>query len=109
FFASVADRFDNLIEAVNIVGSVFYGTTLGIFVVAFFFKRIGGKAVFAAAILSELIVVALFFLNQHGISPLTYLWLVPVGCFLVIIFGSIFQLFVDEKPLPLVDLIDIEE
>lgn len=99
-FASVANRFDNLIEAVNIVGSLFYGTTLGIFMVAFFFKSIGGRAVFIAALIAEAAVILLYFMNYDGgfylgpikmYTQLTYLWLVPVGSILVVILGYIFE------------------
>ena len=94
FFAAVADLFDNLVEAVNIVGSVFYGSILGIFLVAFFFKQIRARAVFFAALVAEGAVVLLYFLNSSNpeVYPMTYLWLVPVGCMLVIILGYLFQM-----------------
>ncbi|HEX8427182.1 sodium:solute symporter [Hymenobacter sp.] len=77
-FATFAARLENLIQAVNILGSLFYGTILGIFVVAFFMKSIGGKAVFWAAILAEIIVLLLFWLTDIG-----YLWFNIIGCGLV--------------------------
>ncbi len=98
-FASVANLFDNLVEAVNIVGSIFYGTILGVFAVAFFFKSIGGRAVFWAALLAEASVITLYWLHEYGYSPFTYLWLVPIGCFLVIGFGWLFNLFMGGGPL----------
>ncbi len=99
-FASVANLFDNLVEAVNIVGSIFYGTVLGVFAVAFFFRSIGARAVFWAALISETMVIALFWLHEEGHSPFTYLWLVPIGCFLVIgLSYGINTLFPDKTPL----------
>lgn len=85
-FATLASLVDNLIEAVNILGSVFYGTILGIFLVAFYFKYIKSKAVFIAAILAELIVIYCYFFTSIG-----YLWFNVIGCFLVIVFGFLFQ------------------
>ncbi len=90
-FATSASLFDNLIEAVNIVGSVFYGTILGIFVVAFFLKKIGGQAVFIAAIIAELLVILIFILSRIGYIQVAYLWLNLIGCLLVMFFSLIFQ------------------
>lgn len=90
FFAAFASLFDNLIEAVNIVGSIFYGTILGIFVVAFFFKRIGGTSVFLAALLAETIVIVIFTMSKYGFEGVSFLWLNPIGCILVIIFSFMF-------------------
>jgi len=96
-FASMASLFDNLVEAVNIVGSIFYGTVLGIFAVAFFFKKTGARAVFYAALLAQASVIVLFWMNQAGYSKLTFLWLVPIGCFLVIGLSALFNMiFPDE-------------
>lgn len=91
FFALVASLFDNLIEAVNIVGSVFYGSILGVFVVAFFFKQVEGKAIFLAAIIGELLVIAIFTAERLGYIPIAYLWLNLIGCVLVIIFAIAIQ------------------
>ncbi len=78
-FACYASLLDNLIEAVNIVGSLFYGSILGIFVVAFFLKRVGGNAVFAAAIVAEAVVLALWTTTDIG-----FLWFNAIGCALVV-------------------------
>src|SRR5690606_12140416 len=59
-FASWASLFENLIEAVNILGSIFYGTILGIFLTAFLLSRVGARAVFVAAVVAQSIVVALY-------------------------------------------------
>lgn len=83
-FATFASLFDNLIEAVNILGSLFYGTILGIFLVAFLFKKVGGTAVFVAALLSEGIIFMLFFFSSLG-----YLLFNMIGCALVIVLSVI--------------------
>lgn len=82
-FAATADLFENLIQAVNIIGSLFYGTILGIFMVAFFMKRIGGQAVFYAALVAECIVLAVFALDKLEYIQVAYLWLNLIGCLLV--------------------------
>lgn len=82
-FAASADLFENLIQAVNIIGSLFYGTILGIFMVAFFMKRIGGQAVFYAALVAECIVLAVFALDKLEYIQVAYLWLNLIGCLLV--------------------------
>lgn len=96
-FAASASLFDNLIEAVNIVGSLFYGVILGIFLVAFFIKRVGGTAVFASAILVELIVITIFTLDKYEIISVVYLWLNLIGSVLVILFGLLFQSFLKKQ------------
>lgn len=98
-FAALASLFDNLIQAVNIIGSIFYGVILGIFLIAFFFKHIKSKSVFWAAIVSELIVVTLFFAdkNHWGGFSIAFLWLNLIGPTLVILFSHLFHLFFKEK------------
>ena len=90
-FAMVAAQFENLIEAVNIVGSLFYGTILGVFLVAFFVKFVKGKAVFIAALITEVLVITVFFLDYHGIFPIAYLWLNLIGCTLVVLISMLIQ------------------
>ena len=90
-FAMSANLFDNLIEAVNIIGSIFYGTILGIFVVAFFLKSIRGRAVFYAAIAAELIVISLYTLERMDVITLPYLWLNLIGCLLVMVFAAVIE------------------
>jgi len=102
-FAVSAPLFDNLVQAVNIIGSLFYGTILGVFIVAFFFKFVKGRAVFFAAILSEVIIILLFSIDKItsyiGIQPLgivskiAYLWYNPIGVILVVGFSCLFALF----------------
>jgi Na+/proline symporter len=85
-FAENASRLGSLVEAVNILGSLFYGTILGVFLVAFFVKRVGGSAVFAAAIGAEAIVVACY-----AFAPISFLWLNLVGCVTVIVLALALQ------------------
>jgi SSS family solute:Na+ symporter len=100
-FATYASLFENLIQAVNVLGSLFYGTILGIFLVAFYFKRISGNAVFIAAIISELFVLFIHFLNTYDIAPemlkMGYLWFNVVGCLAVIILAYIAQFFMKNR------------
>src|SRR5690625_262780 len=91
-FASVANLFDNLIQLVNIIGSIFYGNVLGIFLLAFFFKYIRGHAVFIAAIITQIIVVWVWWLDK-----IPYLWLNLLGCLLVIFLANIIQIFFKNK------------
>ena len=90
-FAVLADLFDNLIEAVNILGSLFYGTILGVFLVAFFFKKVKGNAVFIAALISQVIIIVLFTLNKRGDIDIAYLWYNLIAPGLVIGFALIFE------------------
>jgi len=85
-FASVGSLFENLIQLVNIIGSIFYGSILGIFLIAIFIKSIKGKAVFWAAILSEGIIITLFLFEV-----VSFLWLNVIGAVLTVLFGLIFQ------------------
>ncbi|MDX2134562.1 MAG: sodium:solute symporter [Saprospiraceae bacterium] len=78
-FATYADLFDNLIQVVNMVGSIFYGTILGIFFTAFFLPRVGGNAVFWAAVITQAVIAYLFFFVDRD----AYLWYNPLGCFMV--------------------------
>ncbi len=84
--ASIANLFDNLIQLVNIIGSIFYGNILGIFLLAFFIKMVRGNAVFIAAILTQLIIIAVYFMDL-----LPYLWLNLLGCILVMGLAILFQ------------------
>ena len=91
-FASVGNLFENLIQLVNIIGSVFYGTILGVFLVAIFIQHIKGKAIFWAAVLSEALIIILF--SQDVVS---FLWLNLIGAVLTVVLGLVFQkLFYDK-------------
>jgi len=78
-FALFANRLGSLIEAVNILGSLFYGSILGIFVIAFYFKKIGGNATFISAIFAELLVLSCYFFTE-----IPYLWYNVIGCVVLI-------------------------
>ncbi len=78
-FAEYAGRLGSLVEAVNILGSLFYGTILGVFLVAFFLRRVGGAAVFTGAILGEAAVLACF-----ALTAVSYLWYNVIGCAVVV-------------------------
>ncbi|QHT65427.1 sodium:solute symporter [Rhodocytophaga rosea] len=91
--ALYAGRVGNLLEAVNRLGSLFYGAILGIFVCAFYFKKIRGAATFYAAIITEVVVFALFYF-----SSIAFLWYNVIGCLLVILIAWIFNLFLQPDP-----------
>ncbi len=83
--AEFASRLGSLIEAVNIVGSLFYGTILGIFLVGFYLKKLTGTATFTAAVLAEIIVMYCFFFTD-----ITFLWYNVIGCLAVIFLAGMF-------------------
>ena len=87
--AVYAGKMGNLLEAVNILGSLFYGTILGIFVVAFYMKNVGGKAVFYAALITEVFVFTSWMLELTA-----FLWLNVIGCLLVMFFSYLLQILV---------------
>lgn len=91
-FAIMAAMLENLIQAVNILGSLFYGTILGIFLAAFYVKYIRANAVFFAAFIAELCVVLGYIYTDIG-----FLWFNVIGCLLVVIFGLILQFFFFSK------------
>src|SRR6056297_874048 len=95
--ANLANLFDNLIQLVNIIGSIFYGNVLGIFLLAFFFKFVKGNAVFVAAIVTQVIVIIIYYNLIHiypsGDEKLGYLWLNFIGAGMVIVFALIFEAF----------------
>ena len=94
--ACVANLFDNLIQLVNIIGSIFYGNVLGIFLLAFFFKKVNGSAVFRAAVITQILICAIYYfgiynLEAQGLDPIiSYLWLNFIGCILVSFFSLLF-------------------
>ena len=87
-FAAVANLFDNLIQAVNIIGSLFYGVILGVFVVAFFFPRVSARSVLTGAIVGEVFVVCTFVATNLGYFDLAYLWLNLIGCVLTVFIAA---------------------
>jgi len=90
--ACVANLFDNLIQLVNIIGSIFYGNVLGVFLLAFFLKYVKSNAVFWAAIITQLIIIYLWYIDL-----MPYLWLNLVGCSIVIFISIIIQLIIGNK------------
>jgi len=85
-FALFANLAENLIQAVNILGSIFYGVVLGLFLVAFFFKGVGGTAVFWAAIAAQALVFVLY-----STLSISYLWYNVIGCAACILLGLLLQ------------------
>jgi SSS family transporter len=84
--ACVAYLADNLIQLVNIIGSIFYGNVLGIFLLAFFIKYVRGHAVFYAAIITQIVIIAVWYFDW-----LPYLWLNVLGCVLVMSLALVIQ------------------
>lgn len=89
-FAMLANMAENLIQFVNIVGSLFYGTILGIFLVAFYMKKVKGNAVFIAAIIGELCVLACYFFFYDEIA---FLYYNIIGCVIVVVISWIASMF----------------
>jgi Na+/proline symporter len=92
-FASFASLLDNLIQAVNILGSIFYGTILGLFAVAFFVRRVTATPVLLAALVAQAVVIALFFLSDLG-----FLWYNVVGSAIVVGLSLLIELAVGKRP-----------
>lgn len=90
-FALMASLIDNLIEAVNILGSLFYGTILGIFLVAFFVKWVKSTAVFIAAIVVEVGVITIYILTRYEVISFAYLWLNVLGALSVVLISIVLQ------------------
>jgi len=87
-FRPLATLAENLIQAVNIIGSIFYPVMLGLFVVGFFLRRIGGTAVFWSALATQVLVIALYFrLN------ISYLWYNLIGCAACVLFSAVLQMW----------------
>ncbi|HEY0976493.1 MAG TPA: hypothetical protein VGE21_03400, partial [Flavobacteriales bacterium] len=86
-FAAIFPLFDNLIQAVNILGSLFYGTILGIFLVAFFLKSVGGTAVFVAACVSQAVILAIHFSG----SEIAFLWYNLIAPAIVVVMALAWQ------------------
>lgn len=107
-FALFGTLFENLIQFVNIVGSIFYGSILGVFLVAFYFKKIKGNAVFFSALITQVIVIVIYFYCVHSYDDdftmtwklkerLSFLWLNPIGVILVIAFGYMLEPLIGNK------------
>jgi SSS family solute:Na+ symporter len=94
-FACIATLFENLIQLVNIIGSIFYGTVLGIFLVGFYLHKIRGKAIFYSAVISQIAIFIIYyftnFIYPSGSEKLGYLWLNFIGALLTIVLSYLFQ------------------
>jgi solute:Na+ symporter, SSS family len=100
-FASYLSLFENLIQAVNLIGSLFYPIVLGIFIVAFFFKSIKSNAVFISALISQALIILTHYMNLEGtagIFTMGFLWYNAFGCILVVVISFIIQFFVKTSP-----------
>ncbi|WP_438712230.1 sodium:solute symporter [Aquimarina muelleri] len=101
--ACFANLFDNLIQLVNIIGSIFYGNVLGIFLLAFFIKFVHSNATFIAALITQVSIIliwyfAIFRLEQMGLKPYVgFLWLNLIGCVLVMGIAIIIQPLIGSK------------
>ncbi|WP_264529986.1 sodium:solute symporter [Flavobacterium sp. N502540] len=95
-FACVGTLFENLIQLVNIIGSIFYGTVLGIFLVGFYLRRVKAKAMFYSAIISQLTIFIIYYfmiaIYPSGQEKLGYLWLNFIGAILTIVLALFMQL-----------------
>ncbi|MEN0060729.1 MAG: sodium:solute symporter [Myxococcota bacterium] len=94
-FATFASLVDNLIQAVNIIGSLFYGVSLGLFLVGFFLKRVQANATFVAGLLAQAAVLGLYFTADIG-----FLWFNLIGCVLVVVLAQAGQLVRGASPSP---------
>ncbi len=95
-FASIGTLFDNLIQMVNIIGSIFYGTVLGIFLVGFYFAFVRAKAMFYSALISQTTIFFIYYFTIHiytnGSEKLGYLWLNFIGAVLTIFLACLLEL-----------------
>jgi Na+/proline symporter len=102
-FASIGTLFENLIQLVNIVGSIFYGTVLGIFLVGFYIKYVQAKAIFYSAVISQITIFIIYyysiFIYESGQEKLGYLWLNFIGAMLTIMLSILLQTFLFRKKL----------
>jgi Na+/proline symporter len=100
-FACFCTLFENLIQLVNLLGSIFYGTVLGIFLVGFLFKFVKGKSIFYSAVLSQISIFFIYYFFIHiypsGQEKLGYLWLNFIGATLTIVISSSLQLLLNLK------------
>ena len=100
-FASIGTLFENLIQLVNIVGSIFYGTVLGIFMVGFYVKRVQAKAIFFSAAISQITIFIIYyyaiFIFESGEEKLGYLWLNFIGALLTIVLSVLIQATLFDK------------
>jgi len=100
-FACIGTLFENLIQLVNIIGSIFYGTVLGIFLVGFYVKYVKAKAIFWGATISQTTIFFIYYFFIHiypsGQEKLGYLWLNFIGAVLTVVISSIIQMLIRDK------------
>lgn len=99
-FACLGSLFENLIQLVNIIGSIFYGTVLGIFLVAFYIKYVKANAIFYSGVISQLTIFVIYYYAIHspsGNEKLGYLWLNAIGAGLTILLALLFQRILNQK------------
>ncbi len=100
-FACFCTLFENLIQLVNLLGSIFYGTVLGIFLVGFLFKYVKGKSIFFSAVISQVSIFFIYYYFIHiypsGQEKLGYLWLNFIGAVLTIVISSLLQFTLNLK------------
>ncbi|NMM48389.1 sodium:solute symporter [Marinigracilibium pacificum] len=90
-FAFNASLLENLIQLVNLLGSLFYGAILGIFITAFYVRYVKGTAVFVGALIGETLVIVTHLLNTNGIFKIGFLWYNLIGCVSVVVFSLVIQ------------------
>jgi len=100
-FACIGTLFENLIQLVNIIGSIFYGTVLGIFLVGFYIKYIRAKAIFWGAIITQLLIFYIFYLDI-----VSFLWLNFIGALMTIIIAMLLQFFLFNNKMEAVESIE---
>ncbi len=91
-FAQFAGGLGSLVEAVNILGSLFYGTMLGVFLLAFYVKFVTGTPVFVGALVSEVLVISLFLCERAGLVSVAWLWYPVIGCSVVVLIALVLQM-----------------
>jgi len=100
-FACIGTLFENLIQLVNIIGSIFYGTVLGIFLVGFYIKKVQSQAVFYSAVISQITIFVIYYfaiyIYPSGEEKLGYLWLNFIGALLTIVLSIVIQMLVPKK------------
>lgn len=100
-FACIGTLFENLIQLVNIIGSIFYGTVLGIFLVGFYIKKVQSQAVFYSAVISQITIFIIYYfaiyIYPSDEEKLGYLWLNFIGALLTIVLSILIQMFCKKK------------
>ncbi|CAM2904175.1 transporter, SSS family [Flavobacterium succinicans] len=100
-FACIGTLFENLIQLVNIIGSVFYGTVLGIFLVGFYIKKVQSQAVFYSAVISQITIFIIYyfaiFIHPSDEEKLGYLWLNFIGALLTVFLSMLLQIMLPKR------------